>query len=74
MKAKTLYTIRELVHVDIDAWVDAMGNLSSLYGNEVEDYDPSKDCPAEFEAEFYAVAERHKVMFTKNGEIFIRQD
>ena len=70
MKGNTpTYTLDELVDIDIDLWVEAMGNLAGRYGHEVDGYDPENGCPAEYEAEFAAVAERHAVRFDAHGRI-----
>lgn len=70
MKGNTpTYTIDELVDIDIDAWVEAMGNLADRYGHEVDEYDPEYDCPAEYEVEFDEVAELHDVRFDEKGRI-----
>lgn len=65
-----LYSLPELGSVDIDAWVEAISALADRYGDEVDGYDPDEDCPADFEAEFIDVAERHGVLFTEDGEIY----
>jgi hypothetical protein len=65
-----LYTLPELSARNIDAWVEAICALADRYGDEVDGYDPDEDCPADFEAEFVDVAERHGVLFTEGGEIY----
>lgn len=65
-----LYSLPELVSVDIDAWTDAISALADRYGNEVEGYNPDEDCPADFECAFNALAEKHGILFTEDGEIY----
>lgn len=65
-----LYSLSELSAHNIDAWVDAISTLADRYGGEVKGYDPDKDCPADFEADFVDVAEKHGILFTEDGEIY----
>lgn len=65
-----LYSLSELSADNIDAWVEAISALAERYGEEVKGYDPDEDCPADFEAEFNALAERHGILFTEDGTIY----
>lgn len=65
-----LYSLPELVSVDIDAWTDAISTLADRYGKEVDGYNPDEDCPADFEADFIDVAKQHGVLFTEDGTIY----
>ena len=69
-----LYSLPELVPVDIDSWTDAISTLADRYGDEVEGFDRNEDCPADFECAFNALAERHGVLFTEDGEIYEEND
>jgi hypothetical protein len=65
-----LYSLPELVSVDIDAWTDAISTLADRYGDEVDGYDPDEDCPADFECAFNALAEKHGILFREDGTIY----
>ena len=65
-----LYSLPELVSVDIDAWTDAISALADRYGDEVDGYDPDEDCPADFEADFIDIAEKHGVLLREDGTIY----
>lgn len=69
-----IYSLPELLEIDIDAWTEAMCNLADRYGDEVDGYDPDADCPAEYDAEFMAVAEKHGVLFRDDGTIYEAND
>lgn len=65
-----LYSLSELSADNIDAWVEAISALADRYGGEVDGYNPDEDSPADFEADFIDIAEKHGIRFTEDGEIY----
>ena len=74
------YTLAELVNVNIDSWVEALGQLDDKpeFKAEVlkeadeitlDRWRQMDECPAELEDEFTTVADRHNYSFDKNGKI-----
>ena len=74
------YTLAELVNVNIDSWVEALGQLDDKpeFKAEVlkeadeitlDRWRQMDECPAELEDEFTTVADRHNYRFDKNGKI-----
>lgn len=79
-KNKKTYTLEELVDLNIDSWVEAMGHLDDLpdFKKEVmaeadeeaiAQWKEMDECPAELESEFTEVANRHNYRFDKDGNI-----
>lgn len=74
------YTLAELVNVNIDSWVEALGQLDDKpevkeevlkEADEItiERWRRMDECPAELEDEFTMVADRHNYRFDKYGKI-----
>lgn len=79
-KNEKTYTLEELVDLNIDSWVEAMGHLDDLpdFKKEVmaeadeidiERWKRMDECPAELESQFTEVANRHNYRFDKDGNI-----
>lgn len=65
-----LYTLSELADIDIDLWVNAMGELADRHGDEIDGFkDDRNNCPAEYEAEFVQFAEDKGIHFDEHGHI-----
>lgn len=60
---KTEYTLKELVHINIDSWVNAISSLDDIFKFA------NGECPAEYEQEANAIAEKHNIRFNPLGEI-----
>lgn len=68
MDTKT-YTLRELAGIDIDAWVEGISHMAEEYATYVDGFKLGRDCPAEFEEEFTALADSRSVRFDAAGNI-----
>lgn len=80
MRAKKTYSLDQLVDTNIDAWVMAMSALDDVKGfrrealvladaKTIAQWKMNDRCPAELEAEFTTVANRHNYRFDRNGKI-----
>ena len=74
------YALEELVDVDIDSWVEAMGHLDDIpefkaeVMKEADEIDIERwkrmdGCPAELEDQFTTVAKRHNFRFDEKGNV-----
>ena len=64
------YRLHELEGIDIDSWVQAMGNMADKYGHMIPGYKDDKEaCPAEYETEFENFASEKGLRFSRSGEI-----
>lgn len=59
-----MYELRELVDLNIDSWVEAMGHLDDIFH-----YTPEDECPAEYEYQAFSLCFDHKVRFNADGDI-----
>lgn len=65
------FTLTELPSkCGIDSWVEALAFLDDFWGHLIEGYkDDRQECPAEYEEEFTAFADKYEFRFDRYGNI-----
>lgn len=67
MSGKKAYSLKELVKMDIDAWVEAISYVANT--EEGREICPEDDCPAEHEFALTDLADEKGYLFDSTGNV-----